>query len=101
MSDGAHLLIPYAHGSSEGCAEVLRTLALPHLEKLAARLTPGVVDAGTPEALSPPHERALARAYGLHAEKPHSLGALERAIRAALSANGPTVIEMTPRMVDG
>ena len=65
MSDGAHLLIPYAHGSSEGCAEVLRTLALPHLEKLAARLTPGVVDAGTPEALSPPHERALARAYGL------------------------------------
>jgi 5-guanidino-2-oxopentanoate decarboxylase len=64
----------------------------------------GMVQKGiTPNAvtLRNPDFQMLARAYGLHAEKPHSLTALGGAIRAALSANGPTVIEMTPRMVDG
>jgi 5-guanidino-2-oxopentanoate decarboxylase len=44
---------------------------------------------------------ALAKAYGCHAEKPASLKALAAAIKAALAADGPTVIEMTPRMVNG
>jgi hypothetical protein len=67
MSDSTHLLIPFAASSSDGCREALRTLALPHLEKLLARLTPTQTDTGTEDALSPPHERALARAYGLAA----------------------------------
>ncbi len=67
MSDSTHLLIPFATSSSEGCREALRTLALPHLEKLLARLTATQTDTGAEDALSPPHERALARAYGLAA----------------------------------
>ena len=48
-----------------------------------------------------PDFQALARAYGVRAEKPQSLEALATAIRAALKAEGPTLIEMTPRMVHG
>ena len=60
-----HLLIPYAFSSSEGCAAALTTLKLPQLEKLLARLTPDLLDTGDNASLSPPHERALARALGL------------------------------------
>ena len=48
-----------------------------------------------------PDFQALARAYGLRAEKPGSLASLAEGIRAALKADGPTLIEMTPRMVSG
>ena len=48
-----------------------------------------------------PDFQALARAYGVGAEKPASLRALAEAIRRALKADGPTLIEMTPRMVSG
>lgn len=41
---------------------------------------------------------ALAKAYGARGERPDSLAALARAIAAALKADGPTIIEMTPRM---
>ncbi len=41
----------------------------------------------------------LARAYGARSEKPDSLMALAKAIRLALRADGPTVIEMTPAML--
>ncbi len=60
-----HLLIPFAFCSSEGCSRALRTLKLPHLEKLLSRLTPMALDRGDEFSLSPPHERALARARGL------------------------------------
>lgn len=60
-----HLLIPFAFCSSEGCAAALPTLKLPHLEKLLARLTPDALDQGDVFSLSPPHERALARALKL------------------------------------
>ncbi|WP_421693442.1 5-guanidino-2-oxopentanoate decarboxylase [Aestuariivirga sp.] len=46
-----------------------------------------------------PDFQALAKAYGLKAEKPSSLKALAEAITSALAADGPTLIEMTPRMV--
>ncbi len=62
-----------------------------------------MVDAGIqPNAVTllNPDFQMLARAYGARAEKPDSLKALAAAIKAALKANGPTVIEMTPRMVD-
>jgi 5-guanidino-2-oxopentanoate decarboxylase len=48
-----------------------------------------------------PDFQALARAYGVNAEKPTSLAALAQAICRALSADGPSLIEMTPRMVSG
>jgi 5-guanidino-2-oxopentanoate decarboxylase len=48
-----------------------------------------------------PDFQALARAYGCAAAKPDSLKELEIAIKAALKADGPTLIEMTPRMVNG
>ncbi len=48
-----------------------------------------------------PDFQMLAKAYGAHAEKPANLRALEQAIKAALKAEGPTLIEMTPRMVNG
>lgn len=60
-----HLLIPFAFGSSDGAAAALPALKLPQLDKLLARLTPQPLDAGDEFSLSPPHERALARALGL------------------------------------
>jgi 5-guanidino-2-oxopentanoate decarboxylase len=51
--------------------------------------------------LQNPDFQMLARAYGCRAEKPESLKALGAAIIAALKADGPTLIEMTPRMVHG
>lgn len=67
MSDGAHLLIPYASSTAGACVQALKTLALPRLEKLLARLAPAGRDDGDESTLSMPHERALARALGLPA----------------------------------
>lgn len=60
-----HLLIPAAASDSEGCRAALAGLRLPQLERLLARLTPTTRDDGADTSLSPPHERALARLYGL------------------------------------
>ena len=60
-----HLLIPFAHCSSEGCAAALKTLPLPQLQRLLSRLVALAPDQGDPLSLSPPYERALARALGL------------------------------------
>lgn len=51
--------------------------------------------------LKNPDFQMLAKAYGAKAERPENLKALALAIRTAVKANGPTVIEMTPRMVHG
>jgi hypothetical protein len=60
-----HLMIPFAHCSSEGCAAALGALKLPQLQKLLSRLVALPLDQGDELSLSPPHERALARALGL------------------------------------
>ena len=81
---------------------------------------PSSFSSGTTKALAPIHDnmvnfgiqpnavtlrnpdfQMLAKAYGCHAEKPASLKALTAAIKAALNADGPTFIEMTPAMVNG
>jgi hypothetical protein len=68
MSDGVHLLIPFAVASAPECAAALRSLApLPQLEALLARLAPGNAEHGDEHTLSMPHERVLAREYGLAA----------------------------------
>ncbi len=60
-----HLLIPFGAPSSEAGCQALRGLALPGLQALLARCGPPEIDAGDVWSLSPPHERALARALGL------------------------------------
>ena len=60
-----HLLIPFAFSSAEGCRQVVSALRLPTLAKLLHRLSPEAIDSGDESSLSPPHERALARALGL------------------------------------
>ena len=47
-----------------------------------------------------PDFQALAKAYRCHAEKPDSLKGLAQAIARALKADGPTLIEMTSRMLN-
>ena len=70
MSDTTHLLIPYAASASPGCQQALQALALPHLDRLLARLSPRPEpnDTGEETSFSAPHERALARALGLPAQ---------------------------------
>ena len=65
--DASHLLIPHAGRSTPACRASQLNLRLPHLETLLARMVP--VDSDTQEitTLSPPHERALARALDLGA----------------------------------
>jgi thiamine pyrophosphate-dependent acetolactate synthase large subunit-like protein len=45
-----------------------------------------------------PDFQLLARAYACHAERPATLAALFTTIAAALKADRPTLIEMTPQM---
>jgi hypothetical protein len=59
-----HLLVPFASDRSEACQHVLRDLALPNLERLLALLAPAGRDDGDAGSFSPPHERALAAAWG-------------------------------------
>ncbi len=61
-----HLLIPFASALSETAAHVLRDLALPNLAQLLARLPRTERDEAEVYTLSPPHERAWARAQGWH-----------------------------------
>lgn len=62
------ILIPFASTPSPACQHLLvdRQLAqqLPNLQALLARLTPAERDEGDEYQLSPPHERALAKALG-------------------------------------
>ncbi len=60
-----HLLIPFAFCSADGCAALTRTLALPNLSKLLARMVPQTRELGDAASFSPPHEVALARSLGL------------------------------------
>jgi hypothetical protein len=60
-----HLLIPYAAPLSDEGHRVLSSLRLPALQALLSELAPSERDDGDAQSLSPPHERALARAWGL------------------------------------
>lgn len=59
-----HLLIPFASTPADACRQAASDLRLPNLQALLARLTPGLRDEADEYQLSPPHERALARAWG-------------------------------------
>lgn len=59
------MLVPFAACAAAACREATRGLRLPQLQRLLARLVPDGEDDGPTTSLSPPHERALARACGL------------------------------------
>jgi len=67
VSDGVHLLVPFAGSPPGGQTAALQGLRLPNLQRLLARLREDGGDSGAAESLSMPHERALARAWGLEA----------------------------------
>jgi 5-guanidino-2-oxopentanoate decarboxylase len=48
-----------------------------------------------------PDFQLLSKAYGCRFERPFSLRALGPAIKTALAADGPTLIELTPQIVNG
>jgi len=60
-----HLLVPFASASDPVCRAALPGLVLPNLGELLALLSPDHEDVGEDHSLSPPHERAHARAVGL------------------------------------
>ena len=74
-----HLLIPFASAISPAAMQVVHDLALPNLGGLLARLTPTLRDDGDVFSAAPPHERALAAAWGWHGPA----GAMPFAARAA------------------
>jgi hypothetical protein len=59
------LLIPFAVPVSEAGRQAAAALALPRLQALLNRLDETWRDTADETSLSPPHERALARALGL------------------------------------
>jgi hypothetical protein len=59
-----HVLIPFASDCSDVAAHVLRDLRLPALARLLQCLAPTARDEADELTLSPPHERALASAWG-------------------------------------
>ena len=62
-----HLLIPFANSHSPDCQAALKTLKLPNQDKLLRQLPLAYADVADETTLSPPHERALAAAYGISA----------------------------------
>lgn len=60
-----HLLIPFAGALADDARQALHGLSLPRLDALLEQLTPTDRDEGDEYSLSPPHERAQARALGL------------------------------------
>ena len=63
-----HLLIPFASALSEAAVHTLRDLQLPRLHKLLTLLAPTERSGDDEYTLTPPHERALAEALGMHGE---------------------------------
>lgn len=61
-----HLLIPHASATNDAAAQTLRPLKLPNVARLITGLQPTTRDIDDEYTLSPPHERALATAYGWH-----------------------------------
>ena len=92
-----HLIVPFAGTVSEAGRQALQTLALPGLETLLYRLSPGPVLGSDEYSLHMPHELALARAWGWSAaaaaaaagEAGQATGALPFAARRAAALQLP------------
>ncbi|MGI9464972.1 MAG: thiamine pyrophosphate-dependent enzyme, partial [Aestuariivirgaceae bacterium] len=64
-----------------------------HMDMVEKGIQPNAVTQVNPDF------QMLARAYGCHSARPETLQGLSQAISAALAADKPTLIEMTPDMV--
>ena len=86
MSDdfAQHLIVPFAHCSDEGWLQAMSSIELKNLNKLLRGMKGIDTDAGRADSLSPPHERALAKALGLTTSADGLL------VWAALEANAST-----------
>lgn len=76
-----HVLIPYALSDDPAARDVLRTLQLPQLQALLARLSPVPAEQLPPQSPITAHERLQAQAQGLDPQAPawaalraHALG---------------------------
>lgn len=65
-----HLVLPYAALQDSSCQHLLQSLALPHLDQLLRLLRPADVLEGQIDDPIPPHERAVAAAWGLDTQRP-------------------------------
>ncbi|OUM01699.1 hypothetical protein [Variovorax sp. JS1663] len=83
----SHLLIPFAGRGTPACREAMKSLRLPKLESLLARLTLEDEDMQDEGTLSPPHERALAAALGIPAPDGQIPWAALEARRAGLDGS--------------
>jgi 5-guanidino-2-oxopentanoate decarboxylase len=97
----------FQYTSNELGTAVEHKLAIPILlwnNELLGAIHDSMASAGIqPNAVTllNPDFQMLAKAYGAKAEKPMDLKGLSLAIKTALKADRPTLIEMTPRMVGG
>ena len=91
-----HLLIPFASDSAEAASHVLADLPLPKLARLLARLAPAPPDSGEADSLSPPHERALAAAWGWHGDDGCLPFAAQAAQRDGIDVGGRASGLLTP-----
>ena len=88
-ADARHLLIPFAGRLTPECRAAIAGLQLPNLTALLTRMAPVDTDTAGAGSLSPPHERALARALGLAAPD----GRLPWAAREAALADLTTLAD--------
>lgn len=98
MSDTTHLLIPCAAAASEGSRQTLASLALPHLDRLLARLAadPARSSAAEETSFSAPHERALAQALGLPVQDGRTPWAAAYRLQQGQPADGKAWAFVTP-----
>ncbi len=89
-----HLMIPYASALDEACEQTLQTLNLPHLTALLARMDASEALGDDEFAPQPPHELALARAWGWP-EGGHAFAAAA-AEDAGLATGGLAWAQLTP-----
>src|SRR5262245_14179102 len=91
-----HLLIPFAAPHSERGLQALRSLKLPRLAQLLARMRPAE-RLGTDEySLSPPHEPAHARALGWTGEDGCHPWAADQAARDGIAVGDDAWGLLTP-----
>jgi hypothetical protein len=96
MSDGSHLLIPFAASVDEGCVQVRKALELPNLDKLLARVNLSEVDSSDEHSLSMPHERVLASLLAIAAPDGCVPWAAWHAAQAGRDAQGAAWARITP-----
>ncbi len=85
-----HLIVPFAGTVSDAGRHALLTLALPHLQQLLQALQPGQRLGSDALSLNPPHEQALAAAWGWPAAPDNNLPfAAHLAAELGLDASQP------------